>query len=135
MALFKRNKPDLPNPPAKFSEISKPDFEEEFPSYTPSVDFDEDKFEERKISMPIPEFPRMEEEHRYEKKPLFIKVDKYEDDIAILNSIKQRLEDASSIINELRQIRRNEDVQLDEWSENVRSIKEKLLNIDSMLFE
>ena len=85
--------------------------------------------------MSIPEFPREESSSSFERKPLFIKIDKYENSMAILNSIKEKLDEANSIVSELRQIRRDEDEQLDEWSEHIRAIKEKLTNVDSMLFE
>jgi len=136
MALFKKKLPDLPSPPSKFSEIPTPDFDEDFPRYTPTMDVTgmEDK---PKISpMPISQFPREEQPMEdIRRKPLFIKIDRYEDAISTLNSIREKLEEASKIISELRQIRHDEDAQLDEWSENIREIKEKLMNVDSMMFE
>ena len=147
MALFNKKDtrlPDLPNPPSKFSDISKKDFEEEdFPSYTPTVNFDEEVDEKPKISsMPMSSFMKddsmmgePEHEHYGGKKPLFIKIDKYEDAIGILDSIKESLNEADKLINELRQIRRDEDAQLDEWNEHLKSIKDKLMSVDSTLFE
>ena len=146
MALFKKDKlPDLPSPPDKVPDFSDDsqnvkNVDEDFPSYTPAVNFDQEGFDNKpKISsMPLPEFPRedMEEPRmNFEKKPLFIKIDKYENAMTVLNSIKEKLNEANNIISELRQIRKDEDQQLDEWSEHVRTIKEKLMNVDSMLFE
>ena len=140
MAFLKKDRlPDLPSPPEKYSDMSNEDFDD-FPKYTPAVNLDEDKFENRsRISpMPIPEFPRTDvAEHQtgFERKPLFIKIDKYEDAVMVLNSIRDKLEDASRVISDLRQIRKDEDEQLDEWSEHIRAIKEKLMSVDSMLFE
>ena len=138
MAFFKKKDlPDLPSPPDKFSDSSEYS-DDDFPRYTPAMNFDADKIGMKsKMPMPIPEFPK--EEHSemggHDRRPLFIKIDKYEDAIATLNSIRDKLEEASNIISELRQIRRDEDTQLDEWSEHIRSVKEKLMNVDGMLFE
>ncbi len=137
MALFKKNRlPDLPNPPSKFSDISDDNMEEDFPSYTPAVDFNS-KIEQRSKGnqMGMPNFSKEEVEEHYEKKPLFIKIDKYEDAISVLNAIKEKLDEAGNIVSELRQIRKDEDTQLDEWSENIKAIKDKLMNVDDILFE
>ena len=150
MALFNKKDtrlPDLPNPPSKFSDISKTDFEEDFPSYTPSINFDNHEMEERprqKVA-PIasPQFPREtpnqihneDFEGSFGRKPLFIKIDKYEEALALLNSVKERLSEADKIINELRQIRKDEDSQLEEWSDHIASIKDKLMSVDNNLFE
>ncbi len=137
MALFKKKLPELPSPPSKFSNISKPDFEDDFSRYNPT-NFEnmEEKPRISPMPMSIPQFPREEPmSDSLRKKPLFIKIDRYEDAIAILNSIREKLDESSNIVSELRQIRRDEDMQLDEWSENIREVKEKLMNVDSMLFE
>jgi len=141
MALFKKergNLPDLPTPPSKFSEISKPDFDEDFAGYSSPLDLNEEHFEEK----PEPKKMRMtefsnnqEEEGHFDRKPLFVKIEKYEDALTIINSIKEKLNDADSIIGDLRHIRREEDARLDEWSTNLSEIKDKLANIDNMLFE
>ncbi len=135
----KDNLPDLPSPPDKFSDDSNEDFDD-LPRYTPAVNMDEDFMKKPRVSpMPIPEFPREEQgemhSHTVERKPLFIKIDKYETAMGIMHSINEKLDEAGSIVSELRQIRRDEDTQLDEWSEHIRAIKEKLMNVDSMLFE
>jgi len=146
MAMFKREKKlDLPSPPDKFSDISKPDFEEDFPKYNQTINFDEDKIEEKpsvsNINMPsslgsMPSsFTAQRMEEHYEKKPLFIKVDKYEEAIHVLNSVKDKLNEASNILNELRQIRRDEDSQLEGWTDHLNMVKEKLTDIDKILFE
>ena len=144
--MFKREKKlDLPSPPDKFSDISKPDFEEDFPKYNQTINFDEDKIEEKPSvsninmhsslgSMPSSFTAQRMEEH-YEKKPLFIKVDKYEEAIHVLNSVKDKLNEASNILNELRQIRRDEDSQLEGWTDHLNMVKEKLTDIDKILFE
>jgi len=138
MAFLRKDKlPDLPSPPDKYSDFSQDDVEEDFPRYTPTIT-SKDMYDKKMPSMSpmsIPEFPREESSSSFERKPLFIKIDKYENSMAILNSIKEKLDEANSIVSELRQIRRDEDEQLDEWSEHIRAIKEKLTNVDSMLFE
>ena len=141
MALFnKKDKlPDLPSPPDKYSDFSQDD-NMDFPSYTPAVNMDQDFGKKPRISpMPIPEFPREEQHEMHpsmmDKRPLFIKIDKYETAMGVMQSIREKLDEADGIVSELRQIRKDEDEQLDEWSEHIRAIKEKLMGVDSMLFE
>ena len=138
MGLFKKERsPDLPSPPNKFSDMPGLDDEDDFPKYNPTMNFDEHNDEVSKVpQIKMPKFKEGNDQiARIERKPLFIKIDKYEDAVAILNSIKDRLDDATLMINELREIRRNEDTQLDEWSEHIKSVKEKLVNLDNTLFE
>lgn len=137
MALFKDKKQldDIPIPKkTTFPDFPKPDFEEEeedeLPSYKPSFSEDFDTLKELKKPVRVSEIPRARE-----NKPFFIKIDKYEEAMANLTSIKAKLEELEGIINNLRQIKRDEDRELEMWQGHLNTIKDKLIMIDQTLFE
>lgn len=137
MALFKDKKKslsDFPVPEKRFPDFPKPDFEEEeeeLPSYKPSFSEDFGSLKELKKPIRVTEMLRPKET----TKPFFIKIDKYEEAMANLNSIKVKIEEIESIINSLRQIKREEDSELEKWQNSLNSIKDKLIMIDQTLFE
>ena len=128
--------PNLPSPPDKFSDEDDLSDGDDFPKYTSPIKFDEDNFDERPRK-PLINTARFEEntDVHSERKPLFIKIDKYDDAVSTLNSVKSRLEEALSIVDELKEIRKNEDSQIEKWSEHLRQIKDKLMDVDNTLFE
>ncbi|MBI2670898.1 hypothetical protein HYX18_02900 [Candidatus Woesearchaeota archaeon] len=71
----------------------------------------------------------------HEDKPLFVKIDDYEEAIYTLDKIKSKLKEADRILDELNKIRAEEERQLEEWKRDLASVKEKLLIIDKQLFE
>ncbi len=82
--------------------------------------------------------PQMESDTRrvfHEDKPLFVKIDDYEEAIYTLDKIKAKLRESDKILDELTKIRIEEERQLDEWKKDLSMIKEKLLAIDKQLFE
>jgi hypothetical protein len=71
----------------------------------------------------------------HEDKPLFIKIDDYEEAIYTLDKIKAKLKESDRILEELTKIREEEERQLEEWKRDLSMVKEKLLTIDKQLFE
>ncbi|MEK6974091.1 MAG: hypothetical protein AABW41_02550 [Nanoarchaeota archaeon] len=88
--------------------------------------------------MPQKSFGMVKDEQRqvfHEDKPIFVKIDDYEEAIYTLDKIKSKLKEADRILEELNKIRAEEEKQLEEWKQDLISIKEKLLTIDKKLFE
>ena len=89
--------------------------------------------------MPREEFkPRQEEFRRTsfeEGKPLFIKIEDYEDAINTIDKIKLKLQDADKLLAEISRIRKQEDSELENWNRDLENVKEKLLMVDKQLFE
>ena len=69
------------------------------------------------------------------EKPLFIKVDKYEKVVSSINMIKQKLNEARAILNDVRAIKEEEDAKIQQWHDDLERIKENLLNVDNILGE
>ncbi len=68
-------------------------------------------------------------------KPLFIKVEHYREAVETLDKIKERLRESTQLLEELKQIREEEDRELEAWKQDMERIKNKLLEIDKLLFE
>ena len=142
MALFKQKRTlsDMPAPPKPDFDISKPDFDDDFPKYTPSLGNFNDMDNKKRI--PMPSMPAMQKkmtmENAQEKKvsgPVFIKLDKYEDALGYINNIRDKVKEIEDLIDNLRRIKRDEDSALDEWKNSLNEIKEKLSIVDRTLFE
>ncbi|AJF62199.1 MAG: hypothetical protein QT11_C0001G0040 [archaeon GW2011_AR20] len=134
MALFKNKKiSDLPAPPAPDFSISKPDFEDDFPRYTPNMGGFDDIGEKRRFPV-MPRTP-MEEPEERKTGPIFIKIDKYEQVLDHINSVKDRIKEIEDLIENLKRMKKDEDNALDEWKESLNQIKEKLMIVDKNLFE
>ena len=129
MALFKKKKDDIKQkikPPMfpGLPEHNFPTYEPTFPSSLDNIkravqDFD---YEERPLAIP-------------EEKAIFVKIDKYKEAIDTLEIIKEKLKTAQVVLNELRELKRKEEAELEEWENTLNNIKEKLTLIDNNLFE
>ena len=129
MVLFKRKKEEIKQkirPPTfpGLPEHSFPTYEPTFPSSLDNIkravqDFDH---EERSLAVP-------------EEKAIFVKIDKYKEAIDTLEIIKEKLKTAQAVLNELRELKRKEEAELEEWQNSINDIKEKLTLVDNNLFE
>ena len=102
-----------------------PTYEPSFPSSSETIKravkgFDEPM--ERPLMMP-------------EEKAIFVKVDKYKEAIDTLEIIKEKLKTSQTILNELKELKRKEEAELEEWRNSIEDIKEKLTLVDNNLFE
>ncbi|MDD5178136.1 MAG: hypothetical protein PHT54_02545 [Candidatus Nanoarchaeia archaeon] len=70
-----------------------------------------------------------------EERPVFIKLDKYKQVIKSINEMKRKIEETQEIIAKLEEVKKEEDEQLQKWHEDLETLKERLLSIDSTLFE
>lgn len=139
MALFKQNKTlsDLPSPPKPDFKIHKPDFDEDFPKYTPSIG-DFGNMENNSKSSVIERMPKISDDNSQGKKsnkPIFVKVEKYDEAIDNMNSIREKVKEVENILENLKKIKREEDQTLEEWKESLNEIKEKLMIVDKNLFD
>lgn len=129
MALFRKKRDDMKQrikPPTfpGLPEHNFPTYEPTFPSSLDNIkravqDFDH---EERPLAIP-------------EEKAIFVKVDKYKEAIDTLEIIKEKLKTAQVILNELKELKRKEEAELEEWQSSINDIKEKLTLVDNNLFE
>jgi hypothetical protein len=139
----KKAMPNIPRPihndikEQQFPDLSGMDLS--IPSYNPIV--------KETPSYPKP-MPRRIEEQQFDNplaKPstrnmvkdniLFVKIDKYQEAIRTLNLIKEGLMNTEHILGKLQQIKSQEDNEIQQWHEQIKRIKQKVLFIDKNLFE
>ena len=68
------------------------------------------------------------------KEPIFVKIDKFRDALGNLELIKKKLQESSELLDKIKAIRSNEEEELEQWSNEINSIKDKVDLIDKKLF-
>jgi len=155
MGLFWRNKkkkllppkfPDIPSDIPKYEGIS-PEHKEIKEAITPPLDIPQrvaPKIQPKPIgidkSMPSFSPPQFEEtretfEPVKKEKTLYVKIDRYKKAMETLDHIKSKIEESQKILDKLKEIKDEEDMELGSWQNNLDDLKEKLLEIDQKLFE
>lgn len=130
MGLFNKKKEEIKDKirPPRFPGLSEP----MFPSYEPSFPSTDDV----KSAVERPLFPEPEIRVKsMEDKAIFVQIDKYKEAIDTLEMIKEKLKTSQTILNELNELKRQEDAEFAEWQSNIEEIKEKLSVVDNNLFE
>lgn len=148
MTLFNKNRrpilSDLPKPNFEIPNFSENTKKEGFPEYKPIIpNFSSIKSEVNKFQ----EKPLFEEQEEQEEQPkqqqpqigedtdLFVKIDKYEQAMRILESIKDGFKRTEDILKNLQTIKQKEDREITTWNSQIQKLKEKVVSVDSVLFE
>ena len=66
--------------------------------------------------------------------PIFVRLDKYETSLESFNEIKRKLIQIETLLHDIKEIKRREDIELEEWEKELQTIKVWLNNIDKTLF-
>ena len=112
-------------PPRFSSKLS----EQNFPSYEPTFPF---SLEEIKKSVQAP--AKSLEKKPLEEKEIFVKIESYKEAIDILEVIKEKLKTAQVILNEMKDLKKKEEAEFEEWQNKIDVIKEKLKLVNNNLF-
>lgn len=70
-----------------------------------------------------------------EGKPIFVKIDKYKEALDTIDSIKLKIQDAERIISNIENVMDSEQKNIESWKADLKEIKEKLMQVDNMLYE
>ena len=149
MALFKKRKdrelselPNLPEMPA-FPELPKEEKKEEFSKFTlptlPSLPVSK-PMDFEQIMMPVMKPMTMEISEEKDdriarlREPIFVKIEKYRDALASLETIKKKLRETSNLLEKIKETRAKEEEELILWADEINSIKDKIEAIDKKLF-
>ena len=134
MSLFSSKKSEIKERirPPMFPGLSEP----QFPSYESSFPSSSEDIKKVVSRTPLfPEMPKTRSSDLNEEKAIFVQIDKYKEAIDTLEMIKEKLKTSQSILNELNELKRQEDAEFAEWQSNIEEIKEKLSIVDNNLFE
>jgi len=117
----------LPPPPT-----TMPQQQASMPLLPPPTPSPQPQPEQQSQSTQIPKTePRAE--HREEKVELYIKIDHYERVLDILDRLKLKLKDLEHIINELKEIKDQENTKLEEMRDQLENAKENINDVLSLL--
>lgn len=129
MPLFKKKK--------NIEKIKPPTFpglpQHEFPSYEPGLS--EPETIKEAVQRPSIIEEKQSRPFLPEEKAIFVQIDKYKQAIDTLEIIKEKLKTSQTILNELNELKKQEEAELTEWQNNIQEIKERLNIVDNNLFE
>ncbi len=70
-----------------------------------------------------------------EKKPIFVKIDEYQDILEIVKLIKGKVEEANGLLNEIHALKNQEEEELEIWKTKLGDVEEKIRYIDNTMFK
>jgi hypothetical protein len=66
--------------------------------------------------------------------PIFVKLEKYESALSTFSEIKLRIGEIDSLLNDIKEVKRKEEAELEEWQNEIETIKARLDQIDKEIF-
>lgn len=66
---------------------------------------------------------------------VFVKIDEYKDILRTVGLIKSKLNDAKTTLQKVKELKSQEDAELEGWSSKLGEIEGKIEGIDKILFE
>ncbi|MFC1685898.1 hypothetical protein ACFLZZ_02640 [Nanoarchaeota archaeon] len=80
----------------------------------------------------VPPMPQLEITRP--KEPIFVKIDKFRDAMASFELVKKKLTETSSLLEKIKDTRSKEEAELQDWAEELGTIKQKISVIDKKIF-
>jgi len=68
-------------------------------------------------------------------KPMFVKVEEYEDVHDIIRLVKAKVKEAKDTLSEIEKLKRQEETELGAWGSQVDDVEKKIEFIEQTLFE
>ena len=72
--------------------------------------------------------------HMATDEPVFVRIDKFEESLAIFQKTKEKAEEIEKMLTDIKKIKEEEDKELNFWENEAQAIKEQIEKIDSKLF-
>lgn len=69
------------------------------------------------------------------KTPVFVKIDDYKDVLDVLDLIKRKIGDAKTLMNQINQLKNQEDAELELWFNEISDVERKIEFMDQTLLE
>ena len=69
-----------------------------------------------------------------EDKPIFVKIDTYDDIKDIMNIIKRKIAEAKGTLDRIHQLRHEEEAELEAWQNEIEDVEKRVSSIDKGLF-
>lgn len=65
--------------------------------------------------------------------PVFVKIEDYKDVLDVVSLLKEKINEASSILDKINDVKAKEDAEIENWKNSVEEIKSKVSTIDKTL--
>jgi len=70
-----------------------------------------------------------------QKAPVFVKVEEYKLILDLLDSVRQKLNQAKTLLSRVNELKQQEDQQIETWARDIDDVEERLLSISKSLLE
>ncbi len=67
--------------------------------------------------------------------PVYVRIDEYKDVLDVIRTLKGKLSEAKETLEQIQQLRNEEDAELESWKAGLSDIEQKVAHLDSSLFE
>ena len=67
--------------------------------------------------------------------PVFVKINDYKEVLNVVDVMKQKLRETTQTLEKIKQLKNEEDKELQEWDRNISEISRRIAFIDSAFFE
>jgi hypothetical protein len=67
--------------------------------------------------------------------PVFVKINDYKDVLNVVDVMKDKLKETTRTLEKIKELKAEEDKELQEWEKNISEISRRLAFIDSAFFE
>ncbi len=68
------------------------------------------------------------------KKSVFVKIEKFRESYKIFNDVKDKVQEIEGLLSEIKDVKKREEYELEQWKEEMAKLKEKMGKIDEKLF-
>jgi len=69
------------------------------------------------------------------KAPVFVKIEDYKDIVDLLSLVKDRLKQASFLLDKIKEIKDQEEAEITAWSNEIKDVTQRIHDVDRALFE
>jgi len=67
--------------------------------------------------------------------PVYVRIDEYKDVLDVVRMLKGKLGEAKETLNQIQQLRNEEDAELESWKAGLADVEQKVDYLDSSLLE
>ncbi|MEK6873736.1 MAG: hypothetical protein AABW91_02735 [Nanoarchaeota archaeon] len=117
------------------SRYNEPEFSHMVPSIIPKIPMPMRPQINKVRSLEMSDWNNRNTETRVKRtEPIFVKLEKFENALSTFNEIKLRIGEIDSLLNDIREVKRKEEAELEEWQREIETIKARLDQIDKEVF-
>jgi hypothetical protein len=67
--------------------------------------------------------------------PIYVRIEEYRDVLDVVNMLKNKLDEAKTVLAKLNELKNEEDIELERWENGLAAVERKVQFVDKTLFE